>query len=129
MTPVFATLISPGRGGIPYQGIDPLETASTPTGNFRVDGKFVTATMVSSTNDNIVHTEVPFIQNFHGPHALHAAYWHDAWGEPKSGGCVNLSPIDAQWLFNWSEPTLPEGWHGVRSLPQFGPATAVSLHR
>ena len=44
--PVFATLISPGRGGIPEDGRDPLETASTPTGTFRVDGKFVTATMV-----------------------------------------------------------------------------------
>src|SRR6202042_2522332 len=56
--PVFATLISPGRGGIPEGGKDPLETASTPTGTFRVDGKFVTATMVSSTNDLLVHTEV-----------------------------------------------------------------------
>src|SRR5262249_48910827 len=58
LTPVFATLIAPGRGGIPYDGYDPLQTASTPTGNFRVDGKFVTATMVSSTNDLLVHTEV-----------------------------------------------------------------------
>jgi L,D-transpeptidase catalytic domain len=129
MTPVFATLISPGRGGIPYDGIDPLDTASTPTGSFRVDGKFVTATMVSSTNENIVHTEVQYIENFHGPHALHAAYWHDAWGEPKSGGCVNLSPIDARWIFSWSEPALPDGWYGIRSAPEFGPATAVVLHR
>jgi len=129
MTPVFATLISPGRGGIPYEGKDPIETASTPTGNFRVDGKFVTATMVSSTNDLLVHTEVQFVQNFHGAHALHGAYWHDAWGDPKSGGCVNLSPIDAKWLFAWSEPTLPEGWYGLRSVPEAGPVTAVAVHR
>ncbi|HEY4119952.1 MAG TPA: L,D-transpeptidase, partial [Byssovorax sp.] len=45
--PVYATLVSPGRGGVPFEGKDPLETASTPTGMFRVDGKFVTATMVS----------------------------------------------------------------------------------
>ncbi|MEP7124184.1 MAG: L,D-transpeptidase, partial [Byssovorax sp.] len=38
MTPVFATLIAPGRGGVPYGDRDPLETASTPTGTFRVDG-------------------------------------------------------------------------------------------
>ncbi|MEJ7731495.1 MAG: L,D-transpeptidase [Polyangiaceae bacterium] len=36
--PVFATLISPGRGGVPVPGKDPLETASTPTGTFRVVG-------------------------------------------------------------------------------------------
>jgi hypothetical protein len=127
--PVYATMISPGRGGIPYPNIDPLETASTPTGTFRVDGKFVTATMVSSTNDLLVHTEVQFIQNFHGPHALHGAYWHDRWGEPKSGGCVNLAPIDAKWMFHFSEPDLPEGWYGMRSVPENGPVTIVRIHK
>ncbi len=123
--PVFATLISPGRGGIPEDGRDPLETASTPTGTFRVDGKFVTATMVSSTNDLLVHTEVQYVQNFHGPHALHAAYWHDAWGEKKSGGCINLAPLDAQRLFAWTEPKVPDDWYGMRSVPVMGPATVV----
>jgi hypothetical protein len=127
--PVFATLISPGRGGIPFDGIDPLETASTPTGTFRVDGKFVTATMVSSTNDEIVHSEVQFVQNFHGPHSLHGAYWHDAWGEPKSGGCINVSPIDAKRLFEWTEPTLPPGWHAIRSVAAFGNATWIVIRR
>lgn len=127
--PVFATMISPGRGGVPAPGRDPLDTASTPTGTFRVDGKFVTATMVSSTNDQLVHTEVQYVQNFHGPHALHAAYWHDAWGEKKSGGCVNLSPIDAKRLFEWGEPQMPKDWYGLRSLPEFGPATVVVVHK
>lgn len=127
--PIFATLMSPGRGGIPYEGVDAIETASTPTGTFRVDGKFTTATMVSSTNELIVHTEVQFVQNFHGPHALHGAYWHDVWGELKSGGCVNLSPMDAKRIFEWTEPTLPEGWHGMRSIDEFGPATSVVIHR
>lgn len=127
--PVFATLISPGRGGVPLKGIDPLETASTPTGTFRVDGKFVTATMVSSTNDLLVHTEVQFVQNFHGPHALHGAYWHDAWGEKKSGGCVNLAPIDAKRVFDWSEPRIPEGWYGMRSIPEVGAATVIIIHK
>jgi hypothetical protein len=127
--PVFATLISPGRGGTPIPGKDPLETASTPTGTFRVDGKFVTATMVSSTNDLLVHTEVQYVQNFHGPHALHAAYWHDAWGEKKSGGCINLSPLDAQRLFAWTEPPVPPDWYGLRSVPEMGPATVVVVHQ
>ena len=129
MKPVYTTLIAPGRGGVPYGDTDPLATASTPTGNFRVDGKFVTATMVSSTNDMIVHTEVQFVQNFHGPHALHGAYWHDSWGEQMSGGCVNLAPIDAKRVFEWSEPAMPEGWYGIRSVPEAGAATVVSIHK
>ena len=127
--PVFATLISPGRGGIPYPGIDPLATASTPLGNFRVDGKFLWASMVSSTNKDLVHSEVQYVQNFHGPHALHGAYWHDVFGEPKSGGCINLSPIDSKWIFEFTEPALPPGWHGLRSTDQAGYATIVAVHR
>jgi len=122
---VFATLIAPGRGGIPFPGRDPVSTASTPTGTFRVDGKFRWATMVSSSDSSVVHSEVQYVQNFHGPHALHGAYWHDAWGELKSGGCVNLSPIDSKWLFEWTEPRLPADWHGIRSVPQFGAPTRV----
>jgi len=123
--PVFATLISAGRGGIPFRGRDPVSTASTPTGSFRVDGKFKTATMVSSTDSSIVHSEVQYVQNFHGPHALHGAYWHDDWGELKSGGCVNLSPRDSAWLFGWSDPQLPEDWFGIRSIEAFGVPTRV----
>ncbi len=123
--PVFATLISPGRGGVPKRGQNPLTTAATPTGIFRIDGKFMTATMVSSTNDLLVHAEVPWVMNFHGPHALHAAYWHDDWGDRKSGGCVNLSPMDAKRLFSWTDPPLPEGWYGIRATEELGPATVV----
>ncbi|WP_437666457.1 L,D-transpeptidase family protein [Sorangium sp. So ce1182] len=129
LTPVFVTLISPGRGGVPQKDIPAIETAATPTGRFRIDGKFVTATMVSSSNDNIVHSEVQFVQNFHGPHALHGAYWHDAWGELKSGGCVNLSPIDAKQMFAWTDPPVPEGWHGLRASRDAGRSTVVLIHR
>lgn len=126
--PVYATLVSPGRGGMPYSGVDPIETASTPSGAFSVLGKFVTATMVSSTDHNLVHAEVPYTQNFSGPHALHGAYWHDAWGEKKSGGCVNLSPIDSRRIFRFTEPSMPDGWHGMRSM-DFGYKTVIDLHR
>ncbi|MBI4702853.1 MAG: L,D-transpeptidase [Deltaproteobacteria bacterium] len=127
--PVFATLVSPGRGGMPERGVPAIETASTPVGEYSINGKFLTATMVSSTVQTLVHAEVQYTQNFTGPHALHGAYWHDDWGEKKSGGCVNLSPIDAKWLFAWTEPALPPGWHAVRGTHNFGTPTLVSLHR
>lgn len=129
LRPVYATMIAPGRGGIPYDGIDPVKTASTPLGIFRVDGKFRTATMVSSTDSNLVHSEVNYVMNFHGPHSLHGAYWHDGWGEKKSGGCVNMAPIDAKWVFDWTDPPVPEGWYGLRAIPEFGRSTIVRVRR
>jgi hypothetical protein len=127
-TPVFATLVSAGRGGAPQGQRDAVETASTPVGRFKITGKFATATMVSPTD--LVHSDVPWAQNFSGPHALHAAYWHDGWGELRSGGCLNVSPADGRWLFQeFSEPRIPDGWHGVRWLPSLEPATSLIIRR
>jgi hypothetical protein len=127
-TPVFTTLVSAGRGGPPHGDVEPIETASTPVGRFKITGKFATATMVAPTE--LVHSEVPWAQNFSGPHALHAAYWHDGWGELKSGGCLNVSPIDGHWLFReFTEPHVPPGWHGVRWLAQLEPATTLIVRR
>lgn len=125
--PVFTTLISPGRGGFARPGEDPIEHALTPTGTFPISGKFATATMEAP--GEFIHSDVPWTQNFSGPHALHTAYWHDSWGEFKSGGCVNLSPIDGKTMFEFTEPALPPGWHGVRWLPWLGPSTLVVVHR
>ncbi len=126
-TPTFVTLISPGRGGEPLRGHDPLETSATPLGRFAITGKFVTSTMVAP--NDYLHSDVPFAQNFTGPYALHSAYWHDNWGNLMSGGCINLSPIDALFMFHWTEPTAPPGWHGTRWLPYLEPATTLIVHR
>lgn len=124
---VYVTLISPGKGGVAKPGEDPLERAATPTGVYPISGKFVTSTMEAP--GDLIHSDVPFAQNLVGPYALHGAYWHDNWGNPQSGGCINLSPIDAKWLFDFTEPKLPPGWHGVRWIPSEAPATIVVLHR
>ena len=124
--PVFATLIAPGRGGTPKKGVDAIETAATPVGVFPITGKFATATMVAP--GDLVHSDVPWAQNFSGPHALHGAYWHNDWGDRKSGGCVNVSPIDGKWLFEFTEPPIPDGWHGVRWRPNVEPATTFIVH-
>jgi lipoprotein-anchoring transpeptidase ErfK/SrfK len=60
--------------------------------------------------------DVPFVQYFTEGFALHAAYWHDDFGTPRSHGCVNLAPVDAAWLFNWTTPEVPAGWHASLSL-------------
>lgn len=124
--PVYVTMVSPGRGGLPTRGLDPVETAATPVGTWVITGKFATATMVAP--HDFVHSDVPWTQNFHGPHALHVAYWHDNWGEKMSAGCVNVSALDGKWLFDWTDPPLPEGWHGIRWDKDLSPATQTVLH-
>lgn len=125
---VYATMISAGRGGTPQPGKTALETAATPTGKFPIGGKFKTATMLSSSTP-IVHEDVPWTQNFSGPHAIHSAYWHDDWGNLKSAGCVNVAPRDGKWLFEFTEPDVPEGWHGVRYVSRYGGgSTQLIIH-
>jgi hypothetical protein len=124
---VFATLISPGANGYKREHGEPAKY-TTPTGTFRIEWKHLSTTMTPDPKRlGYYLSEVPHTQFFHMPFALHAAYWHDRFGEPKSGGCVNLSPKDAQWLFGWTTPRLPKGWHGVRSGAQFGPGTWVRV--
>jgi hypothetical protein len=125
--PVYVTLMSPGRGGAAVDGEDPLERSATPTGTYSITGKLATATMVAP--GEFIHSDVPYAQNITGPYALHAAYWHDNFGKPQSGGCINLSPIDAKWMFDFTEPKLPDGWHAIRLLTSRHKPTIVNLHR
>ncbi|MCC6213980.1 MAG: L,D-transpeptidase [Polyangiaceae bacterium] len=111
-TPVYVTLVSTGSGGLG----DPEKTPSTPRGEFLVHTKHVTATMSGDeVGDEYDLRDVPWVQYFHGGYALHAAYWHDAFGTPRSHGCINLSPGDARWLFHFTEPSVPLAWHGAMS--------------
>jgi len=121
--PVFATLVSTGRGGMG----DPNETHATKRGAFMIHAKHVSGTMDGdSTNEESFDLrDVPYIQYFYQGYALHGAYWHDAFGKERSHGCVNLSPSDAAWLFDWTEPVVPEGWHAALNL---NAGTLVYIH-
>lgn len=124
--PVYATLVSAGRGGIPQEGKNTLEIAATPLGTFPISGKLATVTMQAP--GEYTHSDVPWTQNFQKPYAIHSAYWHDNWGNLQSGGCINVSPIDGKWLFDFSEPRLPAGWHAVRWQPSTGAPTLLVVH-
>ncbi len=69
--------------------------------------------------------DVPWIQYFAAGYALHGAYWHDVFGTPRSHGCVNLAPVDARIVFNFTEPAVPPGWHGLNVSEEFGQGTLV----
>ncbi|WP_437759206.1 L,D-transpeptidase [Sorangium sp. So ce1389] len=72
--------------------------------------------------------DVPYIQYFASGYALHAAYWHDVFGTPRSHGCINMSPIDAHRVFLWTEPRVPPGWHAINTGEELGEGTTVIVH-
>lgn len=72
--------------------------------------------------------DVPYIQYFASGYALHAAYWHDVFGTPRSHGCVNMSPVDAHRVFLWTEPAVPAGWHAINTGEEMGEGTIVIVH-
>ena len=120
--PVYVTLVSTGADGIG----DPKKTHSTIQGAFLIHTKHTTVTMDGdAVGDEFDFRDVPFVQYFTEGFAIHAAYWHDEFGTPRSHGCVNAAPIDAAWLFNWTEPAVPEGWHAALSLKR---GTLVYTH-
>jgi lipoprotein-anchoring transpeptidase ErfK/SrfK len=109
--PVYVTLVSSGRGGLG----DPEKHQATIRGTFMVYSKHVSATMdgEEDKSDSYALLDVPFVQYFHKGFALHGTYWHDEFGKIRSHGCVNLAPIDAAWLFEWTDPDVPPDWHSV----------------
>jgi hypothetical protein len=123
--PVYATLISSGKPQRP----DPETNFLTPTGLFRIRAKHIATAMdgdVASDGPYSIE-DVPWVMFFQNSYALHGAFWHDAFGYPHSHGCVNLAPRDAHWIFDWSDPPLPEGWHGIYPR-EGGPFTWVYVH-
>jgi len=38
--------------------------------------------------------------------AVHAAFWHNHFGQQVSHGCVNVSPEDSKWICRWTSPSL-----------------------
>jgi hypothetical protein len=122
--PVYATLVSTGRGELG----DPEKTDATIRGTFMIHAKHVSGTMDGdeTEEDTFDLRDVPYIQYFHDGYALHGAYWHDEFGKVRSHGCINLAPADAAWLFEWTEPEVPPGWHGALNL-QAG--TLVYIHK
>jgi hypothetical protein len=118
----FSTLMSPGAGGVtPKASLSVSElvgAALTPLGTYRIAVKHKAAQMTSEDKpdpEGFWIADVPWVQYFRPPFAIHSAYWHEDFGQPKSGGCVNLSPLDAQVVFDFTAPSVPAAWWGALS--------------
>ncbi len=100
--PVYATMVSTG-----------LRDTPTETGVYRTWKKVAETDMKGLTGEDPYSVAtVPWTQ-FFSPEkglALHTSYWHDRFGWPKSHGCVNLAPLDARWLYFFTDPQVPPGW-------------------
>lgn len=118
---VMATLVSTGK--------DDLKSHKTHPGTFKVYAKSVHTSMRGKPWDDYFAEEVPWTMHYDDGRALHGAYWHDQFGIQKSHGCINLSPADAAWLFQWIPPHLPEGWHSVLAVSAKLPTAWVVVEK
>ncbi|MDY6866713.1 MAG: L,D-transpeptidase [Chloroflexota bacterium] len=93
---LFATLVATGS-----------EPFYTQPGVFEIYEKKPLETMQGAfeadRSDFYYLQDVPWTMYFDQKRALHATYWHTLFGYPQSHGCVNLSPGDANWLYQWAE--------------------------
>ena len=90
---VFATVIATGA--------EPLFTRP---GLFQIYQKKDLETMQGErgTPEFYYLENVPWTMYFDKARALHGAYWRAKMGYAQSHGCVNLTPGDAHWLYNWA---------------------------
>jgi lipoprotein-anchoring transpeptidase ErfK/SrfK len=93
---VFATLIASG-----------YEPFYTQPGIFQIYEKKPLETMrgafEADRSDYYYLEDVPWTMYYDEARALHATYWHTLFGYRQSHGCINLSPGDANWLYQWAD--------------------------
>jgi hypothetical protein len=122
-TPVYATMVSSGR----------LEF-KTPTGVYRIARKYGKTRMTNTRPSELTGeawdvADVPWAMKFRKNFALHGAYWHDGFGKPRSHGCVNLSPADARWVYDWTAPVVPDGWTMLEVEEEQGTPVRIRTRR
>jgi lipoprotein-anchoring transpeptidase ErfK/SrfK len=122
---IYNFLVSTGKWG------------PTPTGTFNIWGKFRFTKM--SGGSALLHTyyylpNVPFVMFFSNSSvaasrgfSLHGTYWHDNFGHPMSHGCVNLKTPEAGLIYNWSNPTIPEGKTSTNANKE-NPGTEIVIY-
>jgi lipoprotein-anchoring transpeptidase ErfK/SrfK len=108
---VFATLISSG-----------LPQWSTREGLFQIYQRFEAIRMSGATGqpDFYFIDDVPWVMYFDDEIGLHGTYWHDRFGYRQSHGCVNMSIMDAWWVFQWTNEKQYNGaWVYVYSSGEY----------
>ena len=81
---------------------------ATPVGTFYAWRKMYSINMSASVSQNGAGYDTsavswPTFINGDGI-AIHATFWHNYFGTPRSHGCLNLKPEDAKWIYRWTTP-------------------------
>ena len=98
--PIRAFRISSGLRGTP-----------TVTGEFRIRMKVRSQTMSGGSKESGTFYSLPnveWVQYFYKDYGFHGTYWHNNFGNPMSHGCVNMTNMDAKWLFDFAGPAWDE---------------------
>jgi lipoprotein-anchoring transpeptidase ErfK/SrfK len=103
---VYFCQVSTGRKLDDY-GI-PVDTWATNPGTHWIWRKLVSLHMSGGgTGAGYDTMAIPWTSLFVGEGiAIHATFWHNDFGTPKSHGCVNTLPEDAKWIFRWTTPQV-----------------------
>jgi hypothetical protein len=107
---VYATLISSGLNRWPTrEGLFQVEDENR-FRQYKMSG-------AEGRKDYYFLEDVPYIMYFdlYNGIALHGTYWHDRFGYKHSHGCVNMTILDAEWTFNWSEDAPNDLWVWVHT--------------
>ncbi len=118
---VFFCRVSTGKLHDPVTGLR-SDTYITPPGTLLTHWKIMSKNMTAGSESSGYSTPaVPWCVYIQGGIAIHGAHWHNAFGDPRSHGCVNTLPEDAKWLFRWSHPFVSlDAGEERRSLPDHG---------
>jgi len=109
-------------------GLDNSEFA-TPVGNLLTHWKIISLNMTAGNFTSGYSTPaVPWSTMISGDGiAIHGAFWHNAFGEKRSHGCINVTPEDAKWIFRWTTPYVSLAQSEMRmNLPEHGTAVVTS---
>jgi len=105
---IFVTLASVNRDAHQNDGDKWL-------GTFEVTGKEITlaAHDPNSFGENFEVFDAPWGLTLSSGTLLYGAYWHDRFGVDHGSGAIELSPADAERVYQWVTPQIPDGWHGL----------------
>ncbi len=119
---VFFCRISSGKVYDPVTG-QRTDKYATPVGNLFTHWKIISKNMTAGDAQAGYSTPaVPWCTFISGEGvAIHGAFWHNAFGEKRSHGCINVRPEDAKWIFRWTTPYVSLSQSELRmSLPKHG---------
>jgi hypothetical protein len=122
--PLFVTLASVNRDAH-------TSDAEKWLGTFEVTGKEITLATrdAHSFNENFEIFDAPWGLTLSSGMLLYGAYWHDRFGVDHGPGAIELSPADAERVYQWVTPQIPDGWHGLVAPPGGADKTRIVIRK